>query len=146
MTRADRIGYIWTIANRVWRRRKALGKTPLEHRDDLPQRPSNAVTPDVEKSLTNGAPRIQTPGVVPKGDTESLGSSDDITVRYGGLFNRRKSVRVDPETLLTLEEEEILQHQQIKFQQSQTWYRPHETATHWAFPLHWACVLEQSRG
>ncbi|WWD20032.1 hypothetical protein CI109_104505 [Kwoniella shandongensis] len=40
--------------------------------------------------------------------------------------------------VLTDEEQARLTHQQEKFAQSQTWYRPHANATHRAFPMKWA--------
>jgi len=46
--------------------------------------------------------------------------------------------------VLTDKEEYELHHQQKKFMQSQTWYRPHGTETHRAFPINtalWICIL-----
>ncbi|RXK38019.1 hypothetical protein M231_04688 [Tremella mesenterica] len=41
-------------------------------------------------------------------------------------------------SVLTEKQQEQLRHQQEKFAASQTWYRPHATATHTAFPINWA--------
>ncbi|ORX38003.1 hypothetical protein BD324DRAFT_413754 [Kockovaella imperatae] len=41
-------------------------------------------------------------------------------------------------SVLSDKEQEELQYQQVKFSKSQTWYRPHATATHTAFPIKWA--------
>ncbi|OAX44552.1 hypothetical protein K503DRAFT_305794 [Rhizopogon vinicolor AM-OR11-026] len=41
--------------------------------------------------------------------------------------------------VLTEQEEQDLHHHQVKFRESQTWYRPHGTVTHRAFPI--KCVL-----
>ncbi|KAJ3488375.1 hypothetical protein NLI96_g2885 [Meripilus lineatus] len=46
--------------------------------------------------------------------------------------------------VLTEEEQADLHYQQYKFMQSQTWYRPHGTQTHRAFPIGtalWICLL-----
>jgi hypothetical protein len=49
----------------------------------------------------------------------------------GGL-----AIRTDAkEQVLTLEQEEKFLYHQTKFCHSHTFYRPHETATHFAFPL-----------
>ncbi|KAG2077323.1 hypothetical protein BDR04DRAFT_1124923 [Suillus decipiens] len=37
--------------------------------------------------------------------------------------------------VLTEREQQDLHHQQVKFRESQTWYRPHGTVTHRAFPI-----------
>jgi hypothetical protein len=44
----------------------------------------------------------------------------------------------EQDELLSEKECEKLKHEQEKFAESQTWYRPHETATHFAFPIKWA--------
>jgi len=41
-------------------------------------------------------------------------------------------------SVLTEKQQEQLRYQQEKFGNSQTWYRPHATATHTAFPINWA--------
>ncbi|KAL7421280.1 hypothetical protein Q5752_004165 [Cryptotrichosporon argae] len=41
-------------------------------------------------------------------------------------------------SVLSEKEQETLRYQQEKFAKSQTWYRPHATATHRAFPVTWA--------
>ncbi|VDB96951.1 unnamed protein product [Peniophora sp. CBMAI 1063] len=46
--------------------------------------------------------------------------------------------------VLTDKEQTSLRYQQSKFMHSQTWYRPHGTETHRAFPIHyalWICAL-----
>ncbi|KAF5344065.1 hypothetical protein D9758_008854 [Tetrapyrgos nigripes] len=43
--------------------------------------------------------------------------------------------------VLTDEEQKDLHRQQIKFQYSQTWYRPHGTETHRAFPINIALLI-----
>ncbi|KAF8272553.1 hypothetical protein EI94DRAFT_1856812 [Lactarius quietus] len=46
--------------------------------------------------------------------------------------------------VLTDEQQYELHHQQKKFMKSQTWYRPHGTETHRAFPINtalWICLL-----
>ncbi|KAF9268077.1 hypothetical protein L218DRAFT_994842 [Marasmius fiardii PR-910] len=43
--------------------------------------------------------------------------------------------------VLTEKEEKDLHRQQIKFQYSQTWYRPHGTETHRAFPINYALFI-----
>jgi len=46
--------------------------------------------------------------------------------------------------VLTEEEQMDLHYQQHKFMESQTWYRPHGTETHRAFPINialWICIL-----
>lgn len=46
--------------------------------------------------------------------------------------------------VLTEREQRDLHHQQVKFHESQTWYRPHGTVTHRAFPINtalWICLF-----
>lgn len=46
--------------------------------------------------------------------------------------------------VLTEREQQDLHHQQVKFRESQTWYRPHGTVTHRAFPINtalWICLF-----
>lgn len=46
--------------------------------------------------------------------------------------------------VLTEREQQDLHHQQVKFRESQTWYRPHGTVTHQAFPINtalWICLF-----
>ncbi|KNZ81532.1 hypothetical protein J132_00498 [Termitomyces sp. J132] len=43
--------------------------------------------------------------------------------------------------VLTEKEEKFLHRQQIKFRYSQTWYRPHGTVTHRAFPINLALAI-----
>ncbi|KAK4690078.1 hypothetical protein P7C73_g67, partial [Tremellales sp. Uapishka_1] len=40
--------------------------------------------------------------------------------------------------VLSDKQQEQLHYQQEKYARSQTWYKPHATATHRAFPIHWA--------
>ena len=41
-------------------------------------------------------------------------------------------------SVLSEKQQAQLRHQQEQFAKSQTWYRPHATATHTAFPISWA--------
>jgi len=46
--------------------------------------------------------------------------------------------------VLTEQEQQDLHHHQVKFRESQTWYRPHGTVTHRAFPINtalWICLF-----
>ncbi|KAG1752692.1 uncharacterized protein EDB91DRAFT_1195701 [Suillus paluster] len=46
--------------------------------------------------------------------------------------------------VLTEREQQDLHHQQVKFRESQTWYRPHGTVAHRAFPIDtalWICLF-----
>ncbi|KAG9045231.1 hypothetical protein FS837_006792 [Tulasnella sp. UAMH 9824] len=43
--------------------------------------------------------------------------------------------------VLTDEQQDELHYQQLKFQQSQTWYRPHATETHRAFPINTGLLI-----
>lgn len=43
--------------------------------------------------------------------------------------------------VLTTEQEKRLHHEQIEFSKSQTWYRPHGTETHRAFPIGTALLI-----
>ncbi|KAG2156153.1 hypothetical protein DEU56DRAFT_222498 [Suillus clintonianus] len=46
--------------------------------------------------------------------------------------------------VLTEREQQDLHHQQVKFRESQTWYRPHGTVAHRAFPINtalWICLF-----
>ena len=94
-----RMGVIWTIANRVWRRRKARGLEPLDKRDDLPQHGTK-----ISETEKNHKGNFKT---VPDIDLEANRKVHAVPAKHGTVEYR------DSETMLTDKEEAQLLHQQV---------------------------------
>jgi hypothetical protein len=100
--------YIAHYYNKTWSKRKKLGLPELEDHNDLPDRRKEDIALDA--------------------DIESLAVRRTATLDSTRTAPREYSV-------LTDEEQAKLEHHERKFSKSHTFYKPHETATHYAFPL-----------
>jgi hypothetical protein len=122
--------YIVHYHRKTWKRREKLGLPELANRNDLPdQRKEDAELPQVDlesmvaRRMPRGLARRLAP-MIPKNIAQRImsrnGTTDDPSYEY---------------TVLTDEEQAKLEHHERKFSKSHTFYKPHETATHYAFPL-----------
>jgi hypothetical protein len=89
-------------------RRKQLGLPELEDRNDLPHQREEDIGP--------------------RADIENLAGQKTSTPESAGGAPWEYSV-------LSEEEQTKLEYHERKFSKSHTFYKPHETATHYAFPL-----------
>ncbi len=112
-----------------WKRRQKLGLPELADHNDLPdQRIEDAENAevDIESLVARRMPR---------------GLARKLAPRIPKHFARRMVTRSkinDPAfeySVLTEEEQAKLDHHERKFSKSHTFYKPHETETHYAFPL-----------
>lgn len=105
---------------------------------------------EISSQVTNGLFTVTGVGLIPWRVVDTYRMSIIHTLKMR-IRRRRKQRGLPPiededdmpdprlvpgyERVLTDKEEKQLQYQQEKFAQSQTWYRPHATATHRAFPI-----------
>ncbi|GAB7365367.1 hypothetical protein MBLNU230_g6446t1 [Neophaeotheca triangularis] len=55
--------------------------------------------------------------------------------REQDILNAIDKGEIDADSVLTPHQQERLQHHQLKFAKSHTFYKPHETSTHYAYPI-----------
>jgi hypothetical protein len=103
------MAYIAHYYRKTWKIRKKLGLPELEDHNDLP---------DVPKD------------VLDNGDLESIAA-----IRRTSTFGSIRSAQRAEYSVLTEKEQEKLEFHERKFSKSHTFFKPHETATHYAFPL-----------
>jgi hypothetical protein len=96
----------------TWRLRREAALQPLHDENDLPS---------VHRTATNASTALAQTATIDPNDPES----GPVTT---GTIQKEF-------TMLTPQQQARLQHHQAKFSQSHTFYKPHETATHYAFPL-----------
>lgn len=121
--------YIAYYYRKTHKRRKQLGLPKLVDRNDLPDQRKEDVEPsevDIESlvalKIPHGLARIVAPRI-PKRLARRI-----ITHNKGDNPSYEYSV-------LTEEEQAKLEFHERKFSKSHTFYKPHETETHYAFPL-----------
>ncbi|PMD45610.1 hypothetical protein L207DRAFT_482043 [Hyaloscypha variabilis F] len=120
--------YIAHYHRKTWKKREKLGLPKLADHNDLPDQRMEDVQPkevDIESLIARRMPRSLARRIAPR-----------IPKRYAS----RMTARATPEpsydyTVLTDEEQAKLEYHERKFSKSHTFYKPHETATHYAFPL-----------
>jgi hypothetical protein len=120
--------YIAYYHRKTWKKREKLSLPELVDYNDLPDQRIEDVQPkevDLESLVARRMPRRLARRVAPR-----------IPKRYAA----RMTARATPEpsydyTVLTDEEQAKLEYHERKFSKSHTFYKPHETATHYAFPL-----------
>ena len=120
--------YIAYYHRKTWKKREKLSLPELVDHNDLPDQRIEDVQPkgvDLESLIARRMPRRLARRVAPR-----------IPKRYAA----RMTARTTPEpsydyTVLTDEEQAKLEYHERKFSKSHTFYKPHETATHYAFPL-----------
>ncbi|KAG9240955.1 hypothetical protein BJ878DRAFT_559272 [Calycina marina] len=126
------MAYIAHYHRKTWKCRDKLGLPELADHNDLPERNKEEPRPadvDLESLL---AKRSRSRSIAKR-------LSPMIPKRMGEKWvNHNKLEHPDPVyeyTVLTPEEQATLEFHERKFSKSHTFYKPHETATHYAFPL-----------
>lgn len=110
--------YIAHYHHLTWSIRKKRNLPKLKNENDLPLQPG--IDADVETGSTHEAASIN--------DTSSA-------INDGAKSNKSISEKEAEESVLTEEQQRKLKHHEDKFSKSHTFYKPHETETHHAFPL-----------
>jgi hypothetical protein len=100
--------YIAHYYRKTWKIRQKLGLPELVDKNDLPEQQKENIDPNV--------------------DIESSAAGEMLSRRSTGSYVGEYSV-------LTEAQQAKLEHHVRKFSKSHTFYKPHETATHYAFPL-----------
>jgi hypothetical protein len=104
--------YIAHYHHLTWSIRKKRNLPKLENQNDLPVQPG--IDADVETGSTVEAASV---------------------VMADPKLSRSYSDKRAEESVLTVEQQKKLKHHEDKFSKSHTFYKPHETETHHAFPL-----------
>lgn len=121
--------YIAYYHRKTWKKREQLGLPDLVDHNDLPnqqKQDSERHEIDLESLVARKMPRGLARRVAPR-----------IPQKYAHrMVARSKTNNPTYEyTVLTPEEQEKLEYHERKFSKSHTFYKPHETETHYAFPL-----------
>jgi hypothetical protein len=121
--------YIAHYHRKTWKKREKLGLPELVDHNDLPDQRQEDIQPavvDLESLIARKIPR---------------GLARRIAPRIPKTLARRMITRSrtnDPSyeySVLTEEQQVKLEYHERKFSKSHTFYMPHETETHYAFPL-----------
>lgn len=121
--------YIAHYHRKTWKRREKLGLPELADHNDLPDQRKEDIQPkevDLESLVARRMPRGLARRIAPR-----------IPKRLARRMVARSGID-DPSydySVLTKEEQEKLEYHGRKFSKSHTFYKPHETETHYAFPL-----------
>lgn len=110
--------YIAHYHHLTWNLRKKRNLPKLKNENDLPVQPG--IDADLEAASTAEAASINEASSALNADAKSTRSMDK---------------RESEESMLTEEQQRKLKHHEDKFSKSHTFYKPHETETHHAFPL-----------
>ncbi|THV92815.1 hypothetical protein D6D17_00505 [Aureobasidium pullulans] len=110
--------YIAHYHHLTWNLRKKRNLPKLKNENDLPVQPG--IDADLEAASTAEAASINETSSALNADAKSTRSMDK---------------RESEESMLTEEQQRKLKHHEDKFSKSHTFYKPHETETHHAFPL-----------
>lgn len=121
--------YIAKYHRKTWKKREQLGLPELIDHNDLPDQTkesAQAREPDLESLVARKLPRRFARSIAPR-----------MPKKFAQrMVNRHKTDNPSYEyTVLTPEEQAKLEHHERKFSKSHTFYKPHETETHYAFPL-----------
>ena len=122
--------YIAYYHRKTWRKREKLGLPKLADHNDLPEQRKKNIKPaevDLESLVARRMPRRLAARVAPR-----------IPKRLANRMRARNQTLEEPSfdyTVLTEEEQTKLEFHERKFSKSHTFYKPHETETHYAFPL-----------
>ena len=121
--------YIAHYHRKTWRRRENLGLPELVDHNDLPDQRKEDIEPaevDLESLIARKIPRGLARRIAPR-----------IPKKLARRIVTRNGTN-DPSyeySVLTEEEEAKFEYHERKFSKSHTFYKPHETETHYAFPL-----------
>src|SRR4051812_35746073 len=122
------MAYIVHYHRKTLKKREKLGLPELVDRNDLPDQRKKESNPEadiesmVARKVSRRFARHISP-MIPKNLARKMiarGGKDDSAQEY---------------SVLTEEEQTKLEYHQRKFSKSHTFYKPHETETHYAFPL-----------
>lgn len=121
--------YIAHYHHKTWARRDKLGLPELMDHNDLPDQRKEAVQPakvDVESLVAKRFSPNMAKRIAPR-----------IPKRWADRMIAKSKVpdQAYEYSVLTTAEQEKLDHHERKFSKSHTFYKPHETETHFAFPL-----------
>ncbi|ESZ97791.1 hypothetical protein SBOR_1800 [Sclerotinia borealis F-4128] len=125
------MAYIAHYHRKTWKRREKLGLPELWDHNDLPEQRKEEIAPppqlDLESLCARRMPKSLARRIAPR-----------IPKKYADRMLSRNQTEVEPTyeyTVLTPEEQTILEFHERKFSKSHTFYKLHETETHYAFPL-----------
>lgn len=121
--------YIAHYHRKTWRTREKLGLPELVDHNDLPEQRKEEAEPaqvDIESLVARKMPRGLARRIAPR-------IPDKLAQR---MITRSGSEHSSHEySVLSEEELAKLEYHERKFSKSHTFYKPHETETHFAFPL-----------
>ncbi len=121
--------YIAYYHRKTWKKRESLGLPELPDQNDLPDQRKEDSKPeelDIESLVARKMPRGLARRIAPR-----------IPKKFALRMVARSKVN-DPVyeySVLTPEQQAKLEYHERKFSKSHTFYKPHETETHFAFPL-----------
>ncbi|KAB8291740.1 hypothetical protein EYC80_006535 [Monilinia laxa] len=125
------MAYIAHYHRKTWKRRQKLGLPELWDHNDLPEQRKEDIAPppqvDIESLCARRMPKSLAHRIAPR-----------IPKKYADRMVARNQIEVEPSyeyTVLSPEEQSVLEFHERKFSKSHTFYKPHETETHYAFPL-----------
>ncbi|KAG0645589.1 hypothetical protein D0Z07_8651 [Hyphodiscus hymeniophilus] len=113
-----------------WKKRERLGLPDLADHNDLPEQRKEDIEPaevDLESLIAKRLPRSMARRLVPR-----------IPNRLAQRMVTRSGTIEEPSydySVLTEDQQAKLEFHERKFSKSHTFYKPHETETHFAFPL-----------
>ncbi|KAF8856608.1 integral membrane protein-like protein [Acephala macrosclerotiorum] len=121
--------YIAHYHRKTWKRREKFGLPELADHNDLPdQRKENVKSAevDLESLVARRVPRSLARRIAPRIPKKMAGR----------MVARSRTANPTYEySVLTEEQQAKLEYHERKFSKSHTFYKPHETETHYAFPL-----------
>ena len=122
--------YIAHYHRKTWKKREKLGLPDLVDHNDLPEQRKEDIEPagfDLESLIARRIPRRFARRIAPR-----------IPKRFAQKIITRSGTVEEPSydySVLTPEQQAKLDFHERKFSKSHTFYKPHETETHFAFPL-----------
>jgi hypothetical protein len=122
--------YIAHYHRKTWKKREKLGLPELVDHNDLPDQRKEDIKPaevDLESLVARRLPRGLARRVAPR-----------IPKRLARRMVSRSGTIEVPSydySVLDAEQQAKLEYHERKFSKSHTFYKPHETETHFAFPL-----------
>jgi hypothetical protein len=124
------MSFIAHYHRKTWKKRAKLGLPELADHNDLPETRKEDTVPqgyDLESLVARRMPARFARKIAPR-----------IPKRLAARIMARGGTHDDPPweySVLTPEEQAKLEYHERKFSKSHTFYKPHETETHFAFPL-----------
>ncbi|POW19608.1 hypothetical protein PSHT_04515 [Puccinia striiformis] len=139
------IGVILHYARVIWKRK---GRKNLEDPNDLiPSKPLSSTSPlEINHHRTNNPTSSHNHNPSDKGGIENKEDDEDPTHSDHEIQLQEEEENAISE-LVPLDQKKNsktkkkLRNSQESLCKSQTWYRPHSSATHYAFPIKWAVLI-----